>query len=81
MKANYKLAYDVPKLSSYQQVREEKKYNVKPITGNNIGASDASTADESNKLPKIGKKTMENSKVVITGDDVLIEYVSRLIKK
>jgi hypothetical protein len=75
MKSNYKLNYDVPKMSSYQQVREEQKYKTKSVAG----ASDASTADES-KLPQISNKPNE-SKVVITGDDVLIEYVDRLIKK
>mmetsp|Transcript_33633 Transcript_33633/g.33089 ORF Transcript_33633/g.33089 Transcript_33633/m.33089 type:complete len:282 (+) Transcript_33633:1363-2208(+) len=78
LKASYKLNYDVPKLSSYQQVREEAKF-IKARSS--VTASDASTADDSNKLPKIGKKSTENNKVVITGDDVLIEYVSRLIKK
>lgn len=77
LKVNYKLNYEVPKLSSYQQVREETK-NSK--TKSSTGVSEASTADNSNKLPKIGKKTSESNKVVITGDDVLIEYVSRLIK-
>jgi hypothetical protein len=74
LKANYKLNYDVPKLSSYQQVREENKSKTKQ----GVSASDASTADDS-KLPSI--KGQENTKVVITGDDVLIEYVSRLINK
>lgn len=76
LKSNYKLNYDVPKLSSYQQVREEQKYksNKQQVTG-----SEASTADDS-KLPSI-KGQQENTKVVITGDDVLIEYVSRLINK
>mmetsp|Transcript_26766 Transcript_26766/g.26676 ORF Transcript_26766/g.26676 Transcript_26766/m.26676 type:complete len:203 (-) Transcript_26766:161-769(-) len=78
LKTNYKLNYDVPKLSSYQQVREEAK-GVK--VRSSVTGSDASTADDSNKLPKISKKPSDNSKVVITGDDVLIEYVSRLIRK
>ena len=77
LKANYKLNYDVPKLSSYQQVREETKYSK---SKSSTGVSEASTADDSHKLPKIGKTDVK-SKVVITGDDVLIEYVSRLITK
>jgi hypothetical protein len=76
LKSNVKLNYDVPKLSSYQQIKEEAKF--KPKSGN--GVSDASTADDS-RLPKISTKPNENSKVVITGDDVLIEYVARIIKK
>ena len=76
MKSNYKLNYEVPKLSSYQQMREEQKIKTKPG-----GSSEASTTDGSNKLPQINKGTADNSKVVITGDDVLIEYVSRLISK
>lgn len=73
----YKLNYDVPKLSSYQQVREESK----KMPSSKTGISDASTSDESNKLPKLMKKKQESSKVIITEDDVLIEYVSRLIEK
>ena len=76
MKSLYKLNYEVPKLSSYQQMREEQKGKAKPL-----GSSDASTADGSNKLPQINKGSADNSKVVITGDDVLIEYVTRLISK
>jgi len=63
-------------MSSYQQVREEQKYKGKSVAD----TSEASTADES-KLPKIANKQTDNSKVVITGDDVLIEYVARLIQK
>jgi hypothetical protein len=63
-------------MSSYQQLREESKYKGKATTG----VSDASTTDES-KLPQIGSKKVNNNKVVITGDDVLIEYVARLIQK
>lgn len=75
LKASYKLNYDAPKLSSYEQVKEEQKFKSKQVAS----ASDASTADDS-KLPSI-KGQKENSKVVITGDDVLIEYVTRVIKK
>lgn len=76
LKTNLKLNYDVPKLSSYEQVREESKYSKTKLSA---GVSDASTADDS-KFPKISKKQTDN-KVVITGDDVLIEYVARLISK
>jgi hypothetical protein len=75
-KTSFKLNYDVPKLSSYEQVIEESKYSK---TKSSAGVSDASTADDS-KLPKLIKKQADN-KVVITGDDVLIEYVHRLINK
>lgn len=75
LKSNYKLNYDVPKLSSYQQVREEQKSK----SLQNVVPSDSSTTDES-KLPSI-KGQQESTKVVITGDDVLIEYVSRLINR
>ena len=76
LKTSYKLNYEAPKMSSYQQLREESKYKGKATTG----VSDASTTDES-KLPQIGSKKVNNNKVVITGDDVLIEYVIRLISK
>ncbi|CAI2364079.1 unnamed protein product [Moneuplotes crassus] len=72
----YKLNYEVPKLSSYQQVREESKR----MPSSKTGISEASTSDESNKLPKLMKKKQENSKMAITEDDVLIEYVSRLVE-
>ena len=76
LKWNYKLNYEVPKLSSYEQFNEEQKLKVK-----SSGNSDASTTNETNKLPQINKGVQDNSKVVITGDDVLIEYVTRLIQK
>lgn len=76
LKLNYKLNYEVPKLSSYEQFNEEQKLKVK-----SAASSDASTTNETNKLPQIGKGVQDNSKVVITGDDVLIEYVTRLIQK
>ena len=76
LKANYKLNYDVPKLSSYQQVREEQKYKSKSQLG---GSADGSSTNDT-KLPEINKNQQENTKVVITGDDVLIEYVTRLIE-
>lgn len=75
LKTNYKLNYDVPKLSSYQQVREENKYKAKLS-----GSSEVST-DDNSKLPQINRGSTDTSKVVITGDDVLIEYVSRLISQ
>ena len=76
LKSNYKLNYEVPKLSSYEQFNEEQKVKIK-----STGSSEASTANETDKLPQINKGVQDNSKVVITGDDVLIEYVTRLIKK
>lgn len=44
------------------------------------GSREAEETSDS-KLPQINKPSTENSKVVITGDDVLIEYVTRLILK
>lgn len=73
IKAGYKLNYEVPKLSSYEQVKEENKYKSKQ----SAIPSEISTTDDS-KLPPIKGN---NTKVVITGDDVLIEYVTRLIGK
>ena len=74
-KVNYKLNYEVPQLSSYQQVKEETK-----LKSRQTGSSEGEETNDS-KLPQISKPSTENSKVVITGDDVLIEYVTRLILK
>ena len=74
-KINYKLNYEVPQLSSYQQVKEEVKLKTKTT-----GANEDEEVEDS-KLPQINKPSSESSKVVITGDDVLIEYVTRLINK